>query len=214
MHQLSRTTLGRHAAHVRELPRRFALIRSQDDPFGQADPLSEAIGLAARARTPREKLRGLEQVRAATKLKLRGIELDPEARALLDHNIGEAEAAYKAAGDFETAARALSGWRESLLHRLEAVETADAIQTRLVVTWPGSEPGDGVPLAMRPGDYWQGVPARLRDPDRFRVERVIRLRFAVVSRGDPADVEVRVRDTDGVLVFASDSPTSAIGGDR
>jgi hypothetical protein len=215
MFGIPRTTLGRHKAHAHELPRRFALIRGQDGPDGQADPLSEAIGLAARARTPREKLRGLEQVRAATKLKLRGVELDPEARALLDRNIAEAEAAYKAAGDFETQARALSGWRESLLHRLEAVETADAIHTRLVVTYPGSDPEtEGTPIAMRPGDYWSQVPARLRDPDRFRVERTIRLRYAVVSHGDRPDVEVRVRDRDGVLVWANERPATGTGGDQ
>jgi hypothetical protein len=52
-----RTTLGRHRQHAHDLPRRFALIRGETDPLGQADPLAEAIGLAARARTPREKLR-------------------------------------------------------------------------------------------------------------------------------------------------------------
>jgi hypothetical protein len=67
---------------------------------------------------------------------------------------------------------------------------------------------------MRPADYWSQVPARFRDPDRFVVERVVRLRFAVVARGEPADVDVRVRDTDGVLVFASERPTPAIGGDQ
>jgi hypothetical protein len=39
------------------------------------------------------------------------------------------------------------------------------------------------------------------------------LHFGIVARGEPADVEVKVRDRDGVLVFASE-PTSAIGGDR
>jgi hypothetical protein len=136
---------------------------------------------------------------------MRGIELDPEDRALLDQNIAEAEAAYQVAGDFETQARALSGWREAILHRLDAVKAPDAISTRLVVTYPGSEPGEGTPIAMRPGDYWRQVPSRFHDPSRFRVERVIRMRYAVVSRqeGD-RDVEIKVRDQDGLLVWAGD----------
>ena len=196
---------GPPQAHAHDLPSSVRPDPRRDWPTGQADPLAEAISLAARARTPREKLRGLEQVRAATKLRMRGVELDPEDRRLLDDNIAEAEAAYKAAGDFETQARALSGWRESLLHRLEAVQAADAIETRLIVSWPGSDPeAEGTALAMRPGDYWAQVPARLRDPDRFRVESTIRLRFAVVARGEPADVAIKVRDRDGVLVWANE----------
>jgi hypothetical protein len=213
MFAVARTTLGRHKAH--DLPRRFALIRGETDPLGQADPLAEAIGLAARARTPREKLRGLEQVRAATRLRMRGVELDPEDRRLLDRNIAEAEEAYRLASDFETQARALSGWRESLLHRLEAVQAADAIHTRLIVSWPGSDPeAEGAALAMRPGDYWTQVPARLRDPDRYTVERTIRLRFAVAARGEPADVAIKVRDRDGALAWANERAATVTGEDQ
>jgi hypothetical protein len=205
MFAVPRTTLGRHRQHAHDLPRRFALIDGQGGPSGQADPLPEAIALAAKARTPREKLRGLEKVRAATKLRMRGVDLDPEDRALLDRNIAEAEAAYKAASDFETQARALGGWREALLHRLDAVKAPDAIETRLQVTFADGEPvGEGTPIRMRPDDYWRQVPSRFHDPDRFTVERRIRLRFGVVQRkpGDPPDVEVKVRDQDGVLVCA------------
>lgn len=144
---------------------------------------------------------------------MRGVELDPEDRRLLDRNIDEAEQAYRLASDFETQARALSGWRESLLHRLEAVQAADAIHTRLIVSWPGSDPeAEGTPTAMRPGDYWQGIPARLRDVDRFRVERTIRLRFAVAAHGEPADVSIKVRDRDGVLVWANERAATVTGG--
>ncbi len=91
------------------------------------------------------------------------------------------------------------------------MEGADAIPTKLMVSkWPGSELGDGVPLAMRPASYWQGIPARLRDPDRYRVERVVRLAFAATDDG--ADIELRVRDRDGHLVWANERPTPAIGG--
>jgi hypothetical protein len=84
--------------------------------------LGEAFKLAEKARTARERLRALEQVRRATKLRLRGVtDLDVGDHELLDNNIRAAEDAYRAAPDFETAARALSGWREALAQRLDAV---------------------------------------------------------------------------------------------
>jgi len=72
MFPIPRTNLGRHKAHVVPGPRPFAVIDTNDGPPGPGDPLSEAILLAERARTPRERLRALEQVRAATKLSIRG----------------------------------------------------------------------------------------------------------------------------------------------
>ena len=116
---LARSTVARHARHVAPTSGSLGLIRGGDGPSGTPDPLAEAFLLAERARTPRERLRALE-VRSATRLKLRGVtEPDREARGLLDDNIAQAEAAYRNAGDFETSARALSGWREALLQRIE-----------------------------------------------------------------------------------------------
>ena len=101
------------------------------------------------------KLRGLEQVRAATRLRMRGVEPDPEDRRLLDRNIDEAEAAYKAAGRLRDPGEGLERLEGGPLHRLDAVQAADAIHTRLIVSWPGSDPeAEGTALAMRPGDYW------------------------------------------------------------
>jgi hypothetical protein len=98
---------------------------------------------------------------------------------------------------------------------LDSRRAPDAIETRLLVTWPGSDPkAEGTPVRLRPSDYWQGVPSKFHDPDEFTVERHIRLRFAVVARGDSPDVELRVRNRDGALVFVSERPTSAIGGDQ
>jgi hypothetical protein len=88
---LSRTTLGRHAQHIAPTSKRFAVIRGRDGPSGSADPLSEAFSLAERARTPRERLRALEQVRAATKLALRGMDRSEDDRVLLDSNVRQAE---------------------------------------------------------------------------------------------------------------------------
>ena len=159
-------------------------------------------------------MRGLEQVRAATKLKLRGVELDPEDRRLLDRNIAEASEAYKAAGDYETMCRALAGWREALLARLDAVKAPDAIHTRLLIAVADGEPlGDGVQVAMRPADFWSGVPSRFHNLDRFTVSRKIKLRFAV-SRGEPSDVEIKVRDRDGALAWANERAATVTGGDQ
>jgi hypothetical protein len=70
-----------------------------------ADPLEEAFALAERARTSRERLRALEQVRAATKLALRGrTDITDEDRRLLAANVEEAMSAYRASSDFETQA--------------------------------------------------------------------------------------------------------------
>jgi hypothetical protein len=75
------------------------------------------------------------------------------------------------------------------------------------VTIADGEPvGEGTPIRMRPGDYWRQFPSRFHDPDRFTVERWIRLRFGAVGRkpGDPPDQEIKIRDRDGVLVWASE----------
>jgi hypothetical protein len=216
---IPRSNLARHAAHIAPASRPFGVIRGRHDPDGPADgpadPLAEAFKLAEQARTPRERLRALEQVRSSVKLKLRGVrDLDRDDRDLLDAGVAQAMAAFKAAPDFETAARGLSGLREAIAHRLDAVEGADALQTRLAVTrWPGSEPGEGVPLAMSSSSYWAQVPARFRDPDRYLVERVVKLSFAVVGRGEPADIAVKVREAaTGALVWTNERPTPAIGG--
>ncbi len=112
---IPRTNLTRHARHIAPASRPFGVIRGRDDPDGPADPLAEAFKLAEQARTPRERLRALEQVRSSVKLKLRGVrDLDRDDRDLLDAGIAQAMAAYRAAPDFETAARGLSGLREAI----------------------------------------------------------------------------------------------------
>jgi hypothetical protein len=114
LYGLARSTVARHRVHIAAASAPFALIHGQGDPHGTPDPLSEAFLLAERARTPRERIRALEQIRSATKLRLRGAsDLDAEDHELLDSNIRSAEAAFRDAPEFETAARALSGWRES-----------------------------------------------------------------------------------------------------
>jgi hypothetical protein len=207
IHGIPRTTLARHARHIAPASTPFGVIRGTDGPSGPPDPLAEALLLAERARTPRERLRALEQVRAATKLRLRGLDPDAEDRGLLNDNVSHAEAAYRDAPDFETAARALSGWREAIIQRLDAVVSPAAIEVPVVVMssdgtkveGPFSGPGT---WRMRPEDYWRGVPKRFRDPGRFVVRRTIKLRWTSDLRGGGRDEEIGVYEAGDVLVWS------------
>jgi hypothetical protein len=205
---LPRTTLGRHSQHMAPTGKKFAVIRGQDGPTGPPDPLVEALALAGRARTPRERLRALEQVRAATKLKLRGIgDPDTESLELLDHNIAQAEAAYTDAPDFETAARALSGWREAILQRLDAVTAPDAIEIALVVAFSDGRRFGETVFRMQPEHYWSGVPVRFRDSSKYAVERRIELAFL---GGEPGE-EVKVREiATGAIAWVHRTPKRAL----
>jgi len=216
---LARTTLGRHDQHRAPTSGRFALIPGGDGPTGPTDPLAEAFALAARARTPRERLRGLESVRSATRLALRDrTDLVQEDRELLAANIDGALAAYRAAPDFETAARALAGWREAIAQRLDASDEDEPF----MVPHPTLSFADSLPAMPRwlrghyaDGDaedagrsqtdavpatrYWSGVPQRYRDRMRFVVNRKITL-----SLQGPVLQEIRVYNADGVLVWATE----------
>jgi hypothetical protein len=117
---------------------------------------------------------------------------------LLNTNVEQAEQAFRSdSGSFEQAIRALQGVREAVRQRLDARRAPDDVETRLVVSYPGQDPkGEGTPLRMRAAAYWTGVPSKFHDPDRYIVDRHIRLRFGVVERkpGDPPDSEVKVRE--------------------
>jgi hypothetical protein len=200
---IPRTTLARHREHVPEATRPLGLIRAVSGPNEPADPLAEAFLLAERARTPRERLRALEQIRSGVKLRLRGVvQLDGEDRALLDANIGSAEQAYRNAGDFETVARALSGWREAILQRLDAAGAPVPIDVPVRVTQADGTALDGDEGLWHapPEAYWRGVPRRFRDSERFAVHRVIKL-----ALGDGQSEEsVKMYDTsNGSLVWVN-----------
>lgn len=201
MYGLARTTLARHREHVAPLDQKFGVIRAPVGPPGSGDPLEEAFALAERSRTPRERLRALEQVRSATKLKLRGANTpDREALELLDANIAAAEAAFRSAADFETAARGLGGWREAITQRLDAVRHPSAIEVPVRVSSADGKalPGPEQVVQMDPETYWAGVPRRFRDSSRFVVHRMIGLSFTSTR---PAEA-IKVRDvTSGALVW-------------
>jgi hypothetical protein len=202
---IPRTTLGRHAVHIAPTSRKLGLIPGQAGPDGPADPLAEALLLAEKARTPRERLRALEQVRAATRLRLRQVDdPDEEDRSLLDSNIRAAEAAFRDAPDFESAARGLSGWREAIAQRLDAVRQPGSVEVSYGFVMPGREPLPSEkprtsknPLSV----YFQDVPRRFRDVDRFQVNRTIHLTWPGT---DPLPHEIRVVEkATGATVWAS-----------
>jgi hypothetical protein len=201
MYGLARSTVARHRDHVAPGQHRFALIRAQGAPDGPPDPLAEAFALAERSRTPRERLRALEQVRAATKMQLRGAgKADPDAIALLDANIAQAEAAFRNAGDFETAARGLSGWREAITQRVDAIRHPDAIEVPVVITHADGSPlGEPMTVPQAAELYWAGVPKRYRDADRFVVHRELALTF--VSTRPSETIKVR-EVASGAMVWA------------
>jgi hypothetical protein len=200
MYGLARSTVARHRAHIPAASAPFAVIRGQSDPPRTPDPLAEAFLLAERAKTPRERIRALEQVRGATKLRLRGVfDLDAADHELLDSNIRSAEAAFRDAPDFETAARALSGWRESILQRLNAVTAPEGIPMRYRVVFtdeegnPSESPAprrEPARFTMPLADYFRDIPRRFHDPERFRAERTIHLAWNGPGRQDLKVCEV------------------------
>jgi hypothetical protein len=201
---LPRTTLARDAAHIAPTERRLGVIRTETGPSGPADPLAEAFALAERTRTPRERLRALEQIRSATKLRLRDAgEADAEDRELLDANVREAEAAYRDAPDFETGARALSGCREAIMQRLDAAPAGGTVEVPLQIALAdGTLIGEPQVIRVRLEEHFRGVPKRFRDPARFVVQRRLRLNFPAVPTETPQPgEEVRVYDRANVLVW-------------
>jgi hypothetical protein len=201
LYDVARTTLARHREHVAPTSRKFAVIEGTDGPSGPPDPLTEAFALAEHARTPRERLRGLEAIRAATKLALRGrTDLASEDRLLLDGNIEAAIAAFRDASDFETRARALAGWREALLQRLDATGNPEPIDVPLTVTIDGTQTGGGGPVRLAPAVYWRGVPQRFRDRSRYAVARTVRLTW---EGKDPKPDVLKVYDNAEALVWTS-----------
>lgn len=213
IHGLARSTVARHRGHISAATARLAVIQGQRDPPGPPDPLSEAFALAEKARTPRERLRALEQVRAASKLRLRGItDLDDNDRYLLDGNIRAAEEAYRAAPDFETAARALSGWREALTQRLDAVLAPEGVPVQYFVGFTdevgnvseagGPDRGEPVTFLQPLAIYFADVPKRFHDSSRYVVDRTTFLSFT----GSASDDAIRVLEAaTGALVWANKS---------
>jgi hypothetical protein len=204
LYGVARTTLGRHACHVLPSKKRFAAIGGTVGPSGPGDPLSEAFRLAEHAKTSRERLRALEAIRAATKLSLRGrVALAKEDRTLLDNNVRTAEEVYKHATDFETAARALAGWREALLQRIDAAGDEQPVEVPYpTITVNGVTPewlaGEGT-YVVPAADYWRRVPQQYRDHERYGVSRSLAIAW---HSGDAVPERIHVHDVEGNVVWA------------
>ena len=213
MYGLARSSVTRHAKHVAPASTPLKLIRASDDPSGLADPLSEALVLAERARTPRERLRAAEQIRASLRQRLRGLGsgLSGDDREMLDEQVARAERLYREAGDFETAARGLAGWREAIAQRLDALPAPDTIDVPVIVGLADGTPLDGGgPSAvwhMTASQYWHGIPQRFRDAERYAVERSIKL--VIGSRQRNETIRVREIGT-GALAWVNNA--DAVGG--
>jgi len=210
MFGVPRSSLARHASHIQPLPRRLGVVPAPPIDLAPVDPLEEALQLAERARTERERLKALEQIRAATTLKIRGQRGDPgaEATELLDRNVHQAEEAYRlGSGGFEATVRALQGLREALRQRLDAVKPKD-VDVRIVVTFTGPDGAELPPTeadrysawTMTLEEYFRGTPARFHDADTFIVRRVIPLSFH--GKGALPE-EVNVFEIDGGPVWTN-----------
>jgi hypothetical protein len=134
-----------------------------------------------RAKTERERLKGLEAVRASTVLALRAMgEPDEEALELLERNLEQAEQAFMdTSGGFEVATRALQGVREAIRQRMEIVRVDGEIETSMSLSFTDENgkvvlPGKpGKSFSVSAAEYFRGTPARFHDPTRFRIERTI-----------------------------------------
>jgi hypothetical protein len=97
MFGIPRSSLARHREHVRPLERRLGLLPPGPPGLDRVDVLAEALSLLQRSRTSRERLKALEQIRAATALQLRAMRDDPDEELLerLERNLDEASAAFR-----------------------------------------------------------------------------------------------------------------------
>ena len=222
---LARSTVARHRKHAQVTGSRLGVIQGGSVPTWPPDPLRSALELAGRARTPRERLRGLEAVRAGLKMRLRESvgETSREDRDLLDAGIRDASIAFEEASDYETAVRALAGLREAIEQRLAA-----AGGPRMVPMPPTSVALSGgtpigapyVPDRRRPiaseitvQEYFRDVPSAYRDYDRYEVARRIQLHFGPSAPSRP-DEEIAVYEREnGALVWKRDGWSAGDVGD-
>jgi hypothetical protein len=130
-------------------------------------------------------------------MRLRDTEADAGDRELLDANLAQAMEAYRSAPDFETAARALSGWREALVQRMDATREGEVEIEHVLALHDGTPiPGATMRVKVSAAEYWRDVPRKYRDRDRFAVHRVTNLSFT-----DEGSEELKVyeRATDALV---------------
>ena len=213
MFAIPRSSLARHAQHVPPLDRKLGLIPPPPPNDTRIDPLAEALALIDRAKTERERLKALEQVRAATALRLREMGTpDEESLQLLHDNVAAAMTAYRDGGDsFEHAIRSLQGLREAIRQRMDAIQADETIEMSFALAFhePGREPTiaprPGKPFKMSLALYFADVPKRYHDVERFRVARIIQLAYPPAQ----GHQDLKVYEVgSNALVWARDVPNA------
>jgi hypothetical protein len=157
---------------------------------GSLDPLVAAMDLFKRAVTERERIKAAEAIRAATLLRMRAARgaTDPEMLIQLDRNIAESARLVRSVGGFENELRALAGHREALRARIDAITSPEMVQVPVIVTDSDGEPIGGYNSRRPPAvitqtlpEYFDGVPRRFWDSERFDVQRIVHLAFGSTS---------------------------------
>lgn len=205
---IPRTTLARHRQHAQVTASKLALIRTGDVPGwpgGPLDPLAEALALSKRARPTASSSRSRRPSDPPALSKSAPSAAATLTRMLeqLDANIVEAAQLYRRVGGFENEFRGLAGHREAIRLRLGTVRAPGVIDVPVVVTMVDGTPVSGEQASWRVGleQYFQGVPARYRDADRFTVQRKVELRWL----GGSWKQELSVYEIEtGALVWAKE----------
>jgi hypothetical protein len=171
-----RSSLARHAQHVPPNDRRLGLVPPGPPEPDRIDPLTAGVELLERAMTERERLKALEQVRAATYLALREMGNDPDEALLerMETNVRQAEEAFRGTEGFEQAVRSLQGIREALAHKLAAARVAEHIDVALSVTGLGLPAAEPQMIRLTAREHFRDVPRRFRDA-RYGVSRIVTL---------------------------------------
>ena len=201
---LGRGAVARHRDHTQPAKPRLALLPETPEERGAAvDPIAAALELVRSAKTERQKMKALEAVRAASWLALKSFGGEPDADLLerLDANVAQAASMFREVDGFESQLYGLSGVREAIRQRLAATQKTEQIETLMTVTMADGAPcGDPVPYKISLAEHFRGVPARLHDPNRFRLERTISLEW-----GGPGRQDLTVRDVGSdALVWSQD----------
>jgi hypothetical protein len=207
-----RASLARHhQQHMQPASRHLAVVPGVPEADTTAvDPMREAVKLFERAKTRREQLKAAQAVRraAALALKALGGEADADLLAQLDDNVATAARLFRQQDGFEGALAGLEGVRESIRHKLDATREDEPLQVEMSVTLAdGSPRGEPTRYTSSAAEVYRGVPVRFRDPSRFTVQRLIRLKWpGSPIPDDRPDKEIRVYETaTSALVWASRS---------
>jgi hypothetical protein len=116
------------------------------------------------------------------------------ARHVAAHLHPHADQAYRDAADFETQARALSGWREALRQRILAVKPPKLAPTSTDLKFYaiGQPRPEAPPRPVSADD--RDIPKEFQDPARYVVRKILCLSFA-----KPTSMDVKVYEGDAFV---------------